>query len=200
MNSGPDAKDVQAAKELCEDLLENVKAQYEKFKEQPPPQRGYGGGGYGRDRHYGLGYGGSGGGGGGYGSHSSPQTPSTTMSPAVPGAPGTGSTPGAGTPVDYSAQYAQYYGGADPYAAYGGYQNYIAYYQYYQQAAAQQQQSGAAAASGSPPPPPPASEAPPPPPPPLASGTPPPPPPPSGGYNSVSEIVLVYLYALADSP
>ncbi|KAL1960221.1 hypothetical protein VTO42DRAFT_8764 [Malbranchea cinnamomea] len=185
--TGPDPKDVQAAKELCEDLLANVKEQYERFKEQPPPQRGYGG--YGRDRqHYGLGYGG--GGSGGYGNHSSPHTPST-MSPSVQGAPGTASAPGTGTPVDYSAQYAQYYGGADPYAAYGGYQNYLAYYQYYQQqAAAQQQQQqqqpqqGTTAASASPPPPPPTSEAPPPPPPP-SSGTPPPPPPPSSGYNAV---------------
>ncbi|EEQ28298.1 KH domain-containing protein [Microsporum canis CBS 113480] len=80
--AGPDPNEVQNAKALCEDLLSNVKEQYEKFKENPPPQRSYhGGGGYGhRDRHqYGLGYssggGPHGGGGGGYNSHSSPQTP-----------------------------------------------------------------------------------------------------------------------------
>ncbi|KAM5435720.1 hypothetical protein MferCBS31731_006169 [Microsporum ferrugineum] len=189
--AGPDPNEVQNAKALCEDLLSNVKEQYEKFKENPPPQRSYhGGGGYGhRDRHqYGLGYssggGPHGGGGGGYNSHSSPQTPSG-MSPQS----GSGTTPtpsAGGSQSDYSAQYAQYYGGQDPYAAYGGYQNYVAYYQYYQQQAAQQQQqqpqhSGATA----PPPPPPDSAAPPPPPPPPSSETPPPPPPPSSGYNSV---------------
>ncbi|KAG5216463.1 hypothetical protein GY632_7530 [Trichophyton interdigitale] len=45
--AGPDPNEVQNAKALCEDLLSNVKEQYEKFKENPPPQRGYhGGGGY----------------------------------------------------------------------------------------------------------------------------------------------------------
>lgn len=42
------------------------------------------------------------------------------MSPTAQAAPGAASTaPGAA--ADYAAQYAQYYGGADPYAAYGGY-------------------------------------------------------------------------------
>ncbi|KAI5303239.1 autophagy protein 6, partial [Ascosphaera pollenicola] len=51
--AGPDPKDVQSAKELCEDLLANVREQYERFKEAPPPPRSYGHhGGYGhRDRH-----------------------------------------------------------------------------------------------------------------------------------------------------
>ncbi|WEW55459.1 hypothetical protein PRK78_000890 [Emydomyces testavorans] len=182
---GPDASEVQKAKELCEDLLANVREQYERFKEQPPPQRGYGGGYGQRDRqHYGVGYGASS---GGYNNQASPQTASA-MSPTA-NAPGTTPAPGTGTSTDYSAQYAQYYGGADPYAAYGGYQNYVAYYQYYQQQAAAQQ---AQSTSASPPPPPPAAEAPPPPPPPPpSSSTPPPPPPPSsGGYNAVSEIKL----------
>lgn len=39
------------------------------------------------------------------------------MSPTTPAPPGAGSPT---TAADYSAQYAQYYGGADPYAAYGG--------------------------------------------------------------------------------
>ncbi|PGH27493.1 hypothetical protein AJ80_00734 [Polytolypa hystricis UAMH7299] len=190
--AGPDANDVTRAKELCEDLLVNVKEQYERFKEQPPPQRGYGGGYGHRDRqHYGGGYsgGGGGGGGGGYGHHSSPHTP-TAMSPpgqAAPGASSASPAPGAAA-ADYSAQYAQYYGGQDPYAAYGGYQNYMAYYQYYQQAAQQQQQHQPQHQTAAPPPPPPASEAPPPPPPPPGAGSPPPPPPPpqsSGGYNAV---------------
>lgn len=162
--SGPDPKEVQHAKELCEDLLGNVKEQYERFKENPPPQQGgYGGaggsGGYqqrGADRPS---YGGYGGGySAGYGGQQSP-APQSAMSPTSQ------APPGAGSPSDYSAQYAQYYGGQDPYAAYGGYQNYVAYYQYYQQQAAQQQQQ---APPGAPPGPP--SDPPPPPPP---SGSPP---------------------------
>ncbi|EAS33056.2 KH domain-containing protein [Coccidioides immitis RS] len=173
---GPDPNEVQKAKELCEDLLANVKEQYERFKEQPPPHRGYGGGYGQRDRHhYGIGYS------GGYNNQGSPQTPA--LSPPTTSAPGTTQAPGAASSTDYSAQYAQYYGGSDPYAAYGGYQNYVAYYQYYQQQAAAQQQ--AQSTSASPPPPPPASEAPPPPPPPSSSTPPPPPPPSSGGYNAV---------------
>lgn len=160
--SGPDPKEVQHAKELCEDLLGNVKEQYERFKENPPPQHGgYGGaggsGGYqqrGAERQsyggYGAGYG------AGYGGQQSP-APQSAMSPTSQ------APPGAGSPSDYGAQYAQYYGGQDPYAAYGGYQNYVAYLQYYQQQAAQQQ-----APPGAPPGPP--SDPPPPPPP---SGSPP---------------------------
>ncbi|KAL4964763.1 KH domain-containing protein [Aspergillus stella-maris] len=181
--AGPDPNEVQNAKELCEDLLANVREQYQRFKENPPQHGGYGG--YGRgggDRHnsYGdrgysdRGYG------GGYGnqhshshSHHASQTPSGTDSPSG------SATPAATSAADYSAQYAQYYG-ADPYAAYGGYQNYVAYYQYYQQAAQAQQQQQQ---SQSPAPPPPASEAPPPPPP--GSGSPPPPPPGGGSYSAV---------------
>ncbi|EGE03087.1 KH domain-containing protein [Trichophyton equinum CBS 127.97] len=187
--AGPDPNEVQNAKALCEDLLSNVKEQYEKFKENPPPQRGYhGGGGYGhRDRHqYGMGYssGGSHHGAGGYNNHSSPQTPSGMTPQSGPGATPTPSAGGA--QPDYSSQYAQYYGGQDPYAAYGGYQNYVAYYQYYQQAAQQQQQQQQTTGSTAPPPPPESAAPPPPPPPPSSETPPPPPPPPSGGYNSVS--------------
>ena len=62
--SGPDANDVKRAKELCEDLLGNVRQQYQRHKENPP-QRAYGGGGgYGQQRSsyesgYGAGYGSS---------------------------------------------------------------------------------------------------------------------------------------------
>ncbi|PGH03787.1 hypothetical protein AJ79_07263 [Helicocarpus griseus UAMH5409] len=193
--AGPDPKEVQNAKSLCEDLLANVKEQYEKFKEQPPPQRGYGGGGhhhgggYGqRDRHhYG---GGSYGGGSNYGSYSSPQTP---MSPATNATAGTDAAAAAQAATagqslaDYSHMYSQYMAGQDPYAAWGGYQNYVAYYQQYyqQQQQAQQQQPPPPPpqSAAPPPPPPPSSEAPPPPPPPGAGS--PPPPPPSGGYNAV---------------
>ncbi len=169
--AGPDPNEVQRAKELCESLLDNVREQYQRFKENPPQQRGYGyqqGGGGDRQGGYGGGYGNS------YGSYGGAQSPAAAA-PATPG------PPGASSPTDYAAQYAQYYGGQDPYAAYGGYQNYVAYYQYYQQQAAQQggEAPGAAAAPGSDPPPPPADDAPPPPP----SGS---PPAANGGYNSVS--------------
>ncbi|KAJ5172438.1 hypothetical protein N7492_005031 [Penicillium capsulatum] len=167
--AGPDANDVQVAKELCEDLLANVREQHQHFKENPP-QHSYGGYGQrGGDRHHG-----GGGGGGGYGGYNSrsQQSPSSA-SPA--GADSSAAM------ADYSAQYAQYYGSSDPYAAYGGYQNYVAYCQYYQAAAAQQQQQQSAEGSA-PPPPPPSNEAPPPPPP--GSGS-PPPPPGGGSYSAV---------------
>ncbi|KAF4637339.1 hypothetical protein G7Y89_g750 [Cudoniella acicularis] len=187
--AGPDPNEVQKAKELCEDLLKNVRDQYEEFKNRPPPQRGYGNApstGYGGERGYGdrapdrsgsgsYGGGGGGGGYGGYNNSPAPNTPSGVMSPTTSTAPGAGSpTSGA----DYAAQYAQYYGaGADPYAAYGGYAAYVQYYQQYMAAAAaQQQQSPPPGAPGSAPPPPP-SEAPPPPPSGSAPG--------SGSYSAV---------------
>ncbi|KAI9843871.1 MAG: hypothetical protein M1837_006024 [Sclerophora amabilis] len=186
LNSGPDPREVQRAKELCEDLLSNVKEQYDRFKENPP-QQNYGGyghsGGYqqrNQDRNQYSGYGGY----GGYGGQSnSPAPPSSAMSPTGHGPPGTPGAQGAqGAPgaagSDYAAQYAQYYGGADPYAAYGGYANYVSMYQQWVQQGQQPQQAPGAAPSDP-------SIAPPPPP----SGTPPPPPPsgspPGGGYNSV---------------
>ncbi|TVY30543.1 Uncharacterized protein LHYA1_G000623 [Lachnellula hyalina] len=180
--AGPDPNEVQKAKELCEDLLKNVREQYEEFKNRPPPQRGYGAPstGYGGERGYGdrapdrsNSYGG-GYGGGGYNNSPAPNTPSGVMSPTTPAAPGAGS-PTAG--ADYAAQYAQYYGaGADPYAAYGGYAAYAQYYQQYMAAAAAQQQQSPPPGAPSSAPPPPPSEAPPPPPG-SAPGT--------GGYNAV---------------
>ncbi|KAH0565843.1 hypothetical protein GP486_000766 [Trichoglossum hirsutum] len=186
--AGPDPREVQHAKELCEDLLANVKQQYERFKEQPPPQQQYN---YGH--HNNGNYNQRGPDRGAYGGyHQSP--PPTALSPTnqpnpAAAAPGAAGAPGAGgtAPQDYSAQYAQYYGGQDPYAAYGGYQNYVAYYSYYMQQQGQSGQipgapgqgaPGAPGAPGVPPPPP--SEAPPPPPP---SGS----PPGTGGerYNAV---------------
>ncbi|KAL8804541.1 MAG: hypothetical protein Q9223_005958 [Gallowayella weberi] len=170
--AGPDPNEVQRARDLCEDLLANVKEQYERFKENPP-QRSYGGGGYGQDNRqqqqggystqnpYGT-----------YGGAQSPATPSS----ATPG------PPGAANSADYTAQYAQYYAnqpGGDPYAAYGGYAAYVAMYaQYYQQ---QQQHQQQAVAPGAAPPAPPGEEPPPPPPPPPPSGS----PPANGGYNNV---------------
>ncbi|KAI9797788.1 MAG: hypothetical protein M1833_005291 [Piccolia ochrophora] len=177
--AGPDPKEVQHAKELCEDLLGNVKQQYEQFKERPP-QQNYGGyGGYQQGGHDRGGYGG---GYGGYQQSNSPAPPGSAMSPMSQGPPGTpaAAAPGAAGATDYSAQWAQYYGasGADPYAAYGGYENYVKYYQYYYGQQAGQQQPQQPAAPGAAPPPPP-SEAPPPPPP---SGS---PPGASGGFNAV---------------
>jgi hypothetical protein len=177
--AGPQPPMVQKAKELCEDLLANVRVNFEHFKANPPPPRmesytdGYGadanrgsyGGGYGRDRHRDNSY-----------SHQS-----NSYNSPYAGAPATQAPATAASPTDYSAQaaqYAQYYAnqpGGDPYAAYGGYQNYVAYYNYYQQQAATQQQS--------PPPPPGGDTAPPPPP--ADSSAAPPPPPPSGGYAAV---------------
>ncbi|KAG0652029.1 Pre-mRNA splicing factor khdc4 [Hyphodiscus hymeniophilus] len=160
--AGPDPNEVQKAKELCEDLLKNVREQYEEFKSRPPPQRGYGtqSTGYGGER--------------GYGDRAPDRSsPNTILSPTTPSAPGAAS-PGAG--ADYAAQYAQYYaanGQADPYAAYGGYAAYVQYYQQYMAAAAAAQQQAPGAPGSAPPPPP--SENPPPPP----SGA-----PPGTGYNN----------------
>ncbi|KAI9734757.1 MAG: hypothetical protein M1818_006744 [Claussenomyces sp. TS43310] len=184
--AGPDPKEVQRAKELCEDLLANVREQYEEFKARGPSQRGYdrppstgygGQGGYGDRQDRSSSYGGGGGGYGGYNSPAPP--PGAAMSPAGQGPPGAAS-PASG--ADYAAQYAQYYGGADPYAAYGGYAAYVQYYQQYMAAAqaAQPLQGPPPGAPASAPPPPP-SEAPPPPPGGSASGA----PPGAGGYNAV---------------
>ncbi len=116
---------VEKGKELCEDLIENVKEQYEEFKTRPPRQHhhesrggyGGGGGGGGGDHYRGRGHGDSSN--SQYGRYNSE---GASRSPAA-GAGGTNSPANA---ADYAAQYAQYYGqaaanGADPYAAYGGY-------------------------------------------------------------------------------
>ncbi|KAF2471504.1 uncharacterized protein BDR25DRAFT_20396 [Lindgomyces ingoldianus] len=184
--AGPDPAMVQTAKDLCYELLTNVKREYEKFKERPPQHR-YGGDGrpgYGdrgdreRSQSYGYGVGYS----GGYGGRND----------APPAAP-TVATPVQGS-QDYTAaywtQYAQQYyqNGQDPYAAYGGYDAYMAMYnQYYGgQAASQQSPPPGTTVAPPPPPPPPSDTAPPPPPPPGAA--PPPPLPagsPPGSYHSV---------------
>ncbi|CZT08748.1 related to branch point bridging protein (MSL5) [Rhynchosporium graminicola] len=185
--AGPDPAEVIRAKDLCEDLLKNVREQYEEFKNRPQQQRGYGGNtGYGGERGYGdrapdrnNSYGGrdrDNSYGGGYNSGHN-QNSGGAMSPTTPSAPGAGSPTAA---ADYAAQYAQYYaaqaqaGGQDPYAAYGGYAAYVQQYQAYmaQVAAAQQQQQSPPGAA----PPPPPNEAPPPPPPGGAPGS---------GYNAV---------------
>ena len=186
--AGPDPDMVKEATKLCVDLLDNVKLEYERFKERGANRnRGGYGGGYG-DRNdrggqadYGRGYQ------GGYGTQ--PEQGQAAGSPTT------------ATSAEYAAHIAQYYGGVDPYAAYGGYQNYMAlYYQYYQQQGAAGGQAGAgeaappgvaAAAPGAAPGTAGASSIPPPPPPgdaPGGAAPPPPPPPPGappGGYNSV---------------
>ncbi|KAI0398895.1 hypothetical protein F4802DRAFT_611305 [Xylaria palmicola] len=196
--AGPDPNMVDKAKELCEDLVGKVKEEYEDFKTRPPRQHygGHGGGGGYGDRYssgdrygdrHGDRYDRSGnrsGSYGGHGSYSNSPAPAGNVASPLPG--GAGSPPGASS--DYGSQYAQYYGGQDPYAAYGGYAAYVQYYQqYYAAAQAAQQGSPAPGASASPPPPPPPAEAPPPPPP--GGAVPPPPPPPSGSppaYGAVS--------------
>ena len=175
--AGPDPKEVQRAKDLCADLLDNVRKEYEAFKANPPPQRSYNNpyGNAGGDRQ--NSYGGSAQSYGGYGAAS-------VQSPTTPAPPGTSSAGGQG---DYAAQWAQYYG-QDPYAQYGGYANYMAYAQQYY--AQQQAQGGASSPTPAPPgsaPPGPPAEAPPPPPPngsPLVA---------NGGYNSVRTICLIVL-------
>ncbi|KAF2086164.1 hypothetical protein K490DRAFT_67084 [Saccharata proteae CBS 121410] len=197
--AGPDPGEVKRARTLCEDLLDNVKQQYEAFKERGPSRNHYGGGGgrggYGNDR-YGdrdngrhSSYGGAGNYGSNYaGQHSPAAYSQSAMSPSTQAAPGTPAT----TAGDYTAQYMQQmYGGQDPYAPWGGYQAYVAlYYQHMGQTAGQQQAPGGAATPsydaappGSTAPPPPPGSAPPPPP-----GEAPPPPPsgsPPGGYHAV---------------
>ena len=184
--AGPDPNEVQHAKELCESLLDNVREQYQRFKENPPQQRGYGfqQGGDRQGSYGGSGY-------AGYGGYGGAQSP-TAATPATPGPPGASSS------TDYAAQYAQYYGGSDPYAAYGGYQNYVAYYQYYQQQATQQGGAPGASAStpgSAAPPPPPADDAPPPPP----SGS---PPAPNGSFSSVCFVTCpcTQMRRLTDAP
>ncbi|KAI0392722.1 hypothetical protein F5Y17DRAFT_467331 [Xylariaceae sp. FL0594] len=213
--AGPDADQVEKAKELCEDLVSKVKDEYEDFKARPPRQHygghgghgghgdggGYGNRSYGGDRYGGDRYGGdryngdrydrsggrsgSYGGRGGYSNSPAPVPPGSSASPPAPGA----AVSPAGGANDYAAQYAQYYNGQDPYAAYGGYAAYLQYYQFYTAQAAQQGSPAppAPGASASPPPPPP-TEAPPPPPPGGASQPPPPPPPPGapGSYGAIT--------------
>ncbi|KAF3907220.1 hypothetical protein ABW20_dc0101421 [Dactylellina cionopaga] len=187
--TGPDPKEVQHAKELCEDLVKSVTEQYEQFKANPTPPRysNYGGGHHhhnhhqSQQQHYGQHQ--------SYGSNAHQDTPPPPPPPSGPNdetpppppPPGGASSPPPSTPtlgttplsVEYSGQAQQYnpyaaYGQADPYAAYGGYQAYAAYYaQYY--AAAQQQQQTMAQVPGST----------------GAPGTQSGPPPSGSGYNAV---------------
>lgn len=135
---------VEKGKELCEDLVANVKVQYEEFKKRPP-RPSYGGVGYNdrerdhnrdrdvdrdrdrerdrdRDREWERDK---------PGPQSAPHAAQNYYSGAYnsQASPGTASAispppPGVGSPTnmnDFAAQIAQYYGGVDPYAQYGGY-------------------------------------------------------------------------------
>ncbi|KAG9257387.1 KH domain protein [Emericellopsis atlantica] len=182
--TGPDDSMIDKGKELCEDLIANVREQYEEFKARPPRQHG-GHGGRGSHGGYGGGY--NDGNRGSYGGNNSYERYSSNGASNSPAPPGTDSPANAS---DYAAQYAQYYGGQDPYAPWGGYANYVALYQQYygQQAGGQTpgQAPGAPGAGQSASPPPPPSGAAPPPPP--SSAPPPPPsgaPPGTGSYGSV---------------
>ncbi|KAH3917159.1 hypothetical protein HBI56_121600 [Parastagonospora nodorum] len=208
--AGPRPEGVARAKELCDELLEKVKADYQAFKDRPPQSRNYGdreGYGNGRpsygdrgdrgDRDRSQSYGGYGGGQSAYGGH------------GAYGASNDARSPSAATPadqnaqaVDYNAQYAQwaaYYAqnpAEDPYAAYGGFAAVMAQYSqagaaqptaaagygaYYGQAYGQTQSPAPGAGAGVPPPPPPSDN--------TGYGAPPPPPPPAasppGGYGAV---------------
>jgi homoaconitase len=181
--SGPRPEGVAQAKQLCEELLEKVKTDYQAFKDRPPPNRygdrdGYSNGrpGYGdrgdrgdRDRSQSYGYGGSGQGGyGGHGGHSGYGAQEHVQSPAAAATPAADANAPA---FDYNAhvQWATYYAAnpeQDPYLSVGGYNAYMApymqaYQQYYGQAYGQTHSPapapGAAAVPPPPPPPEPAS-------------------------------------------
>lgn len=196
--SGPRPEGVERAKQLCNELLEKVKSDYQAFKDRPPPNRygdrdSYSNGrqGYGdrgdrgdRDRSQSYGYGGAGGGYGGHNSHAAQDSP-TAAAPADANAQAT----------DYNThlQWATYYQAnpeQDPYAAYGGYAAVMAQYsqgygQYYGQAYGASQSPAPGGAAAAPPPPPPSEPAPPG----YGAAPPPPPPPPAasphGGYSAV---------------
>jgi hypothetical protein len=204
--AGPRPEGVARAKELCDELLDKVKADYQAYKDRPPSSRNYGdreGFGNGRppygergDRDRSQSYGGYGGGQSAYGGHGAYGASNDARSPST----ATSADPNAQA-VDYNAQYAQwaaYYAqnpAEDPYAAYGGFAAVMAQYQqagtagstaaagygsYYGQAYGQTQSPAPGASAGVPPPPPSDNTgygAPPPPPPPAAS--------PPGGYSAV---------------
>jgi hypothetical protein len=113
---GPDPNMVAKAKELCEDLIANVKEQYEEFKARPPRYNNDRGG-YG-DHHHHRGSHDRSHGGSHHKSYNSYNRYNSDSGATNSPAPAASSQQSA---ADYAAQYAQYYNGADPYAAYGGY-------------------------------------------------------------------------------
>ncbi|KAF1983028.1 hypothetical protein K402DRAFT_383475 [Aulographum hederae CBS 113979] len=181
--SGPDPKEVARAKEEGIALLQRVKVDYDEFKERGPSQRqNYNGGrtfhdrgdrgdrGHRRDsNHYNQQHR------QGYEQQAQYGSPSVAATPATPA-----------TPVAYDwSQYLANNPGVDPYAAYGGYENYCNWYMQQQQQYYAAQNGMAPGTTPTPsaiaPPrglsaPPPSAEAPPPPPPEPALPPPPPPP------------------------
>ncbi|KAF2223565.1 hypothetical protein BDZ85DRAFT_111246 [Elsinoe ampelina] len=202
--AAPDPAQVAKAKDLCNDLLANVKVQYEEFKERAN-SRGFGGrGGYGGGGRGGFGgddrgrsesYGGGGqsayGGGSQYGGNSQYGGQSAyggyggAQSPTNPQAGGAMS-PTAASGYDanqraqwdaYLAQIAQQYPGYDPYQVYLSMMAQYPQGQAQGQAAYSGQEASPAQGYGqAPPPPPPADDSAPPPPPPGAGAP---------GYNAV---------------
>ncbi|KAF2256323.1 hypothetical protein BU26DRAFT_445011 [Trematosphaeria pertusa] len=169
--AGPRPEGVQRAKELCDELLQKVRTDYQAFKERPRyPQGGdgYSNGrpGYGdRDRSQSYGY-------GSYGGQNDIKSPDAAS---------TANTQPADLNSQWAAYYAQQNGGQDPYAQWGGYEAYVQWYQYYAGTQAVTQQSPPPGTAAAPPPPPPSEPAP-------GGGVPPPPPPsgsPPGTYNAV---------------
>ncbi|KAJ3178752.1 hypothetical protein HDU87_003307 [Geranomyces variabilis] len=152
---------VEAAKKLCEDLIDTVKLDYQRTLEQrrarpapyhgPPQHHGYGSPG---------GWGGHGSGGYGGWEQQPAQQFQQHQQPPPPAAAG----------------YA-----ADPYAAWGGYEAYAHYYYSYGYAPPAVAAQPIPGSEQAPPPPPTESAAPPPPPP--SSSSPPPPPPPALANN-----------------
>jgi len=207
----PDAGQVEKAKEQCLGLLEEVRRNYESFKERPPrsagpdhrgsfdDSRGGGGGGYHNrgDRN----------GSGSYGGNNQydpsaqygfQQQPAAYGAPAggamspVAAAPGVAMPQGAAAIPQEMLQYFQYYAEnpqADPYLSMGGYAHVITHYYThggFPTAGAPAGYAGSPQQQNG------GFGAPPPPPPPPGGDEPPPPPPPPGsdgmasaGYNSV---------------
>jgi hypothetical protein len=215
--AGPRPEGVARAKELCDELLDKVKADYQAYKDRPPASRNYGdrdGFSNGRpsygdrgdrgDRDRSQSYQGYGGAAGGYGGQ------------AAYGGSNDARSPVAATPadqnaqaVDYNTQYAQwaaYYAqnpAEDPYITYGGFAAVMAQYSaagatagtgatdpaaaYSYYGQAYGQTQSPAPGAGAPPPPPPSASA--------GYGAPPPPPPPAAsppGYSAVRTNVHIY--------
>ncbi|PHH93196.1 hypothetical protein CDD83_10745 [Cordyceps sp. RAO-2017] len=110
--TGPDPSMVEKAKNLCEDLISNVREQYEEFKSRPPRHSDRGG--YGDHYRGGRSHEQS-----SYSSYSRSGSDQVSAPNNSAGA----STNGSAGANDWSQYPAQYYSnGQDPYAAYGGYQ------------------------------------------------------------------------------
>ena len=186
--SGSHIDKVAKAKELCVSLLQAVKENYDSFKERGPSRdhgRDHGRDGHGRGHghrqdSYGGGHGGGHGGGygGGYGGNQGQGYSNNNNNNGMAPSPTNSQSPAsAAANSDLMAQWTAYYAqqGVDPYAAYGGYENYVQYYQqYYYNQAGGEQAPGAAPGqpSDQPPPPPPGDSGPPPPPPPAGGNGP----------------------------